>query len=98
MRSELGGSVVLAAVGLGRGAAALGVAAWQSRRLPLLHRSLEGYIIGIGSRNTPVRLLREKMVVQCHEAKMTHEKIEILNYDTSIHGEHVFRLDGTPGV
>ena len=28
---------------------------------------------------------------------MTHEKIEILNYDTSIHGEHVFRLDGTPG-
>ena len=22
----------------------------------------------------------------------------LLNYDTSIHGEHVFRLDGTPGV
>ena len=36
--------------------------------------------------------------VQCYRAKMTHEKIEILNYDTSIHGEHVFRLDGTPGV
>ena len=25
---------------------------------------------------------------------MTHEKIEILNYDSRVHSEHVFRLDG----
>ena len=38
--------------------------------------------------------------IQCYRANLkTHdEKIEILNYDTSILGEHVFRLDGTPGV
>ena len=30
--------------------------------------------------------------------QMHHEKIEILNYDTSSYSEHVFRLDGTPGV
>ena len=35
---------------------------------------------------------------QCYEAKMSHEKIEILNYDSRVHSEHVFRLDGTPGV
>ena len=38
------------------------------------------------------------MHIQCHEAKKYHEKIENLNYGTSIHGEHVFRLDATPGV
>ena len=35
-------------------------------------------------------------ILQCHEAKKYHEKIENLNYDTSILGEHVFRLDGPP--
>ena len=30
--------------------------------------------------------------------KKYQEKIENLNYGTSIHGEHVFRLDGSPGV
>ena len=33
-----------------------------------------------------------------HEAKTSHEKIEILNYDTSLRGEHVFRSLMTPGV
>ena len=40
--------------------------------------------------------------LQCHEAKtilkMSHEKIEVLNYDTRVYSERVFRLDGTPGV
>ena len=33
--------------------------------------------------------------LQSHEAKTHHEKIEILNYDTRVHSEHVFRLEGT---
>ena len=31
--------------------------------------------------------LRVLCLLQCHEAKTHEEKIEILNYDTSIHGE-----------
>ena len=43
------------------------------------------------------------LAVSCYEkdsSKTHHEKIEILNYDTSSYSEHVFRLciDGTPGV
>ena len=38
------------------------------------------------------------LTLQRHEAKMSHEKIEILNYDTSLRGEHVFRSLMTPGV
>ena len=33
-----------------------------------------------------------------YRAKMSHEKIDILNFDTSTHGEHVSRLDGTHDV
>ena len=36
--------------------------------------------------------------VQCYRAKRYHEKIEILNYDSRVHSEHVFRSLMTPGV